>query len=162
MTCKQSCANQNIPGNLRVGGNTVIAANTLVGGNTTINGTTQCKGQLQLFNTVNASDGQVLINPRDLTCAFTTVQTQTQSGGPGTIGISEVSIEADEIDITYTANNQYNFTLDTSGFYSTINVTDTTNWNDIYIVGTSEYKLTEVSILDSSSNPIDVLLYQKQ
>jgi hypothetical protein len=136
----------------------------VIGGNTIIGGTTECRGPLQLFNTVNASDGKVLIDPGNLTCAFSTVQSTAGQPGLGQSATTNFILNADNVTEDVFALN-YEYSLITKNYYSHRFATGH-NFNDTFYIGadpsgnpTTTYSLQPITILDISGDEKTILTY---
>ena len=133
-----------IDGNMQVNGNVSVAGSTTDFGDLTVYGTTSTVGNLVLKKQVLAADNKnVLIDPKNLTCAFSTVNATTFSN-PTTnpqYPICNFNMTGHIVTDTVTAENfsQNHFA---DNYTRVRTITNSGGFNDILNVGGNEYVLT--------------------
>lgn len=132
-----------IDGNMQVNGNVSVSGNTTDLGDLTVYGTTSTVGNLVLKKQVLAADEKnVLIDPKNLTCAFSTINATTFSNETEqqypvcnmnmTGHIVTDTVEADNFSKNHVMEN-----------YTRVRtITNSGGFNDILNVGDNEYVLT--------------------
>jgi hypothetical protein len=132
-----------IDGNMQVNGNVSVTGNTTDFGNLTVYGTTSTVGNLVLKKQVLAADEKnVLIDPKNLTCAFSTLNATTfTSPTEEQYPTCNMNMTGHIVTDTVAADNfSKNHVAD---IYTRVRtITNSGGFNDILNVGDNEYVLT--------------------
>ena len=128
-------------------GDLTVNGNLYTTGDTTIDGTTTTVGDLKLKKRVLADDGSVLIDPKTLSSAFTTIQATTFSEGSSSTDYVTFSQTGLIVENTATAD-QYNNTITaTTGFTQTISCGSLQNFNNMIVLDdTTSYVMQEITV----------------
>ena len=132
-----------IDGNMQVNGKLSVSGNTTDFGDLTVYGTTSTVGNLVLKKQVLAADEKnVLIDPKNLTCAFSTINATTFSNpSEQQIPICNMNMTGHIVTDTVEADNfSKNHVMENYTRVRTI--TNSGGFNDILNVGDNEYVLT--------------------